>query len=137
MGHCAKHNHNFAQTCIHCAAGKKQQPLYKMPVIPPLTGIDGAWDNPPNSDPIKMPATPVQSTLADPLKSQVGGSHYTRMKIQPMVYAMANNFNALQFTVLKYISRYEHKNGLEDLMKARHALDMLIDHYKKEHPNAV
>jgi hypothetical protein len=49
------------------------------------------------------------------------------MKIQPIEYAMANNFNAGQTLVLRYISRYKDKNGLEDLKKARHCLDLLIE----------
>lgn len=59
--------------------------------------------------------------------SQVAGSHYTKMKIQPMEYSMANSFNALQHTAIKYISRYDSKNGIEDLKKAIHCINMLIE----------
>jgi hypothetical protein len=61
------------------------------------------------------------------LKTQEGGSHYKDMKIQPMEYSMANSLNACQHTIIKYVSRYKSKNGLEDLKKARHTLDMLIE----------
>lgn len=101
---------------------------------PEFKGLETAYDQPvPGAKP---QATPVRDTVPDPTTMQVGGTHYTKMAIQPMEYAMANKLNALQFTVLKYISRYENKNGLEDLLKARHALDMLIERYKKEH-NAI
>jgi hypothetical protein len=38
-------------------------------------------------------------------ETQVGGSHYTRLAIQPMQYSMANELNALQHTTIKYITR--------------------------------
>jgi hypothetical protein len=65
--------------------------------------------------------------MSDSLKTMVGGTHYTKLKIQPMEYSMANNLNACQHTIIKYVTRYADKNGLEDLKKARHTLDMLIE----------
>lgn len=59
--------------------------------------------------------------------SQVGGNHYKGMAIQPFEYAMKNNLNAGQFGVLKYISRYKNKNGIEDLRKAKHFLELLAE----------
>lgn len=61
------------------------------------------------------------------IDQQVGGNHYKGMKIQPFTFAMANNFNAGQFGVLKYISRYKNKNGIEDLRKAKHFLELLAE----------
>lgn len=58
---------------------------------------------------------------------QVGGNHYSKMKIQPMKYSMENGLNACQHTIIKYVSRYKDKNGLEDLKKAKHCIDMLIE----------
>jgi hypothetical protein len=62
----------------------------------------------------------------DPLNSQVGGQHYKKYKIQPVEYAMANNLNYCQANAIKYITRFEDKNGLEDLVKAIHNLEILI-----------
>lgn len=76
---------------------------------------------------------PVLKETADPMKAQVGGSHYKGMAIQPMEYSMANGFDALQHTIIKYVSRFRNKNGIEDLRKARHAIDMLIAHEEKTH----
>lgn len=59
--------------------------------------------------------------------TQEGGSHYTGMAIQPFEYSMANNLDPLQHTVIKYVTRFRDKNGLEDLRKARHTLDLLIE----------
>jgi hypothetical protein len=58
---------------------------------------------------------------------QVGGNHYKGMAIQPFEYAMKNHLNAGQFGVLKYISRYKNKNGIEDLRKAKHFLELLAE----------
>ena len=61
------------------------------------------------------------------LETQVGGSHYNSMKIQPIEYTMANEMNPLQHTAIKYISRYQHKGKpVEDLRKAIHSLELLI-----------
>jgi len=60
------------------------------------------------------------------LTTQIAGDHYTKLAIQPMEYSMANKLNACQHTIIKYVTRYPDKNGIEDLMKARHTIDMLI-----------
>lgn len=59
---------------------------------------------------------------------QEGGSHYKDLKIQPMEYALANNLNYAQANSIKYITRYKAKNGLEDLKKAIHCLELLISY---------
>ena len=59
------------------------------------------------------------------LKNQIGGSHYKDMKIQPMEFSMANNLNACQHTVIKYVCRYKFKDGVEDINKAIHTLELL------------
>lgn len=56
------------------------------------------------------------------LASQIGGSHYHTMKIQPMEFSMANGWDACAHTALKYISRYPNKGGVEDLRKAAHTI---------------
>lgn len=61
-----------------------------------------------------------------PLKTQIGGDHYRKMAIQPMEFSMANKFDACQHTIIKYVTRFRDKNGIEDLKKARHVIDMLI-----------
>lgn len=61
------------------------------------------------------------------LDVQVGGGHYKGMKIQPMEYSMANGLDACQHTAIKYISRFRQKGGIQDLEKAKHCIDMLIE----------
>ena len=59
------------------------------------------------------------------LDRQVSGNHYKSMKIQPMEFSMKNNLNACQHTAIKYICRYKDKNGVEDINKAIHTLQLL------------
>ena len=61
------------------------------------------------------------------LDSQVGGTHYKKLKIQPMEYSMANGLDACQHTIIKYVTRFRDKGGIADLQKAKHTLDMLIE----------
>lgn len=63
---------------------------------------------------------------SNPLNRQVGGSHYKDMVIQPIEFSMKNGLNACQHSIIKYVCRYKHKNGKEDLLKARHFIDLLI-----------
>ena len=62
----------------------------------------------------------------DPLTAQVGGDHYSKLAIQPVEYITANNLSYLQGSVIKYVTRYQDKNGVEDLQKAIHFVKMMI-----------
>jgi hypothetical protein len=58
---------------------------------------------------------------------QIGGSHYKSLKIQPLEYALQNNLGVCEHAVVKYVSRWKTKGGIEDLRKARHYIDILIE----------
>lgn len=58
---------------------------------------------------------------------QVGGSHYADMPIQPAEYAHANKIGELEFLCLRYISRHRNKNGRQDVEKAIHVLELLLE----------
>lgn len=60
------------------------------------------------------------------LEVQVGGSHYKDKAIQPVEYIHANGLGFCEGNVIKYVTRYKEKNGVADLEKARHYLDILI-----------
>ena len=68
-----------------------------------------------------------ESVSKSPLQTQIGGSHYTKLAIQPMRYSMENGLDALQHTIIKYVTRFRDKAGIEDLEKAKHCIDMLIE----------
>lgn len=58
---------------------------------------------------------------------QVDGTHYKSKAIQPWDYADANNMGFLEGSIIKYVSRYQDKNGVRDLEKAKHFLEKLIE----------
>ena len=71
--------------------------------------------------------TSIDFPVKNPLKEQVGGDHYSKLAIQPVEYINKNNLSYLQGNVIKYVTRYKDKNGLQDLQKARHYIEMLIE----------
>jgi hypothetical protein len=67
-------------------------------------------------------------TLADSaLTKQVGGSHYRDKGIQPIIYIHANDLGFCEGNVVKYVTRWRDKNGVADLKKAIHYLELLIE----------
>ncbi len=62
-----------------------------------------------------------------PTDVQVGGDHYKSAKIQPVEYIHANKLGFMEGCVVKYVTRYKSKNGIEDLKKAKHYIDLLIE----------
>lgn len=61
------------------------------------------------------------------LDTQVAGNHYKDMVIQPVEYVHKNGIGYIEGSIIKYVSRWRKKNGIEDLRKARHFLDLLIE----------
>lgn len=62
----------------------------------------------------------IESKPYNPLVAQEGGGHYKNRGIQPIEYSHANNLSASQHSVVKYITRYHDKGGIEDLSKIVH-----------------
>ena len=60
-------------------------------------------------------------------ETQVGGNHYKDLKIQPIEYIHANGLDYFEGNVIKYITRHRKKNGKQDLEKAKHYIDLLIE----------
>lgn len=85
---------------------------------------------------IQSTTGPIRFNISEketlPSEIQVGGSHYNRMKIQPVDFIYQNNIPFIEGCVIKYVCRHRQKNGLEDLKKAKHFIDLLIE---KEYPN--
>lgn len=60
---------------------------------------------------------------------QVGGKHYTDMAIQPLDFILANELGYCEANVLKYICRHRVKNGKQDIEKAIHYLELILETY--------
>ena len=59
-----------------------------------------------------------------PQNKQIGGSHYMYFDIQPHEFISKNNLSFFQGCVIKYVCRYMHKNGVEDLDKIIHYCEL-------------
>lgn len=113
----------------------------------PLTGAPPA---PPNQEPKPLNTDGLSARLdgglvgvagggvgvrlagkASALDVQVGGDHYKKLKIQPVEYNMANDIPFVEGNVIKYVTRWRDKQGIKDLKKARHFLDILIEEEEK------
>lgn len=61
------------------------------------------------------------------LDTQVAGGHYKDLVIQPVEYIHKNRIPFIEGSVIKYVTRWRGKGGVDDLRKARHFLDILIE----------
>ena len=62
-----------------------------------------------------------------PYQKQVGGKHYLKYKIQPSKFVVENKLLYPEGCVIKYIVRHQDKGGKQDLEKAKHMIDMIIE----------
>ena len=58
---------------------------------------------------------------------QIGGNHYSKFKIQPSKFINDNKLLFAEGNAIKYICRHTHKGGKQDLLKAKHYIDMIIE----------
>jgi hypothetical protein len=56
--------------------------------------------------------------------NQIGGNHYKDFKIQPIEFITKNKLSFIQGCVVKYICRFDRKNGKEDLDKIIHYCEL-------------
>jgi hypothetical protein len=66
------------------------------------------------------------------LDMQVGGQHYKDCAIQPVEYIMANDLGFCEGNAIKYITRHHVKHGKQDIEKAIHYLQMILEREYKE-----
>lgn len=72
----------------------------------------------------------VREPVAEPPKAsteQIGGSHYKSFAIQPAEFITRNNLSFLAGCVIKRMCRHHLKNGREDLLKAKHEIDLMLE----------
>jgi hypothetical protein len=68
------------------------------------------------------------------LDEQVAGNHYKNMVIQPVEFIHANNLGFLEGCIIKRICRWRNKDGIKDLEKIRHEVDLLIQLEGRKQP---
>lgn len=71
--------------------------------------------------------TKPSGTTSSALDHQVGGTHYMQWKIQPIEFIQGQRLGFIEGSIVKYVTRWRNKNGIEDLKKARQYLDILIE----------
>lgn len=65
--------------------------------------------------------------MTTPLEKQIGGDHYKSLKIQPIEYILDNDLGWCEGNIVKYITRWKQKNGVDDIRKVIHYAELLID----------
>lgn len=70
---------------------------------------------------------PQTQPMARALDVQHGGNHYKTLAIQPVEYIHRNNIPFIEGNVIKYVTRWRDKGGVQDLYKAKHFIDLLIE----------
>lgn len=63
-------------------------------------------------------------------QKQIDGNHYIGKNIQPWDYILANNIPYLEGNVIKYVTRHREKRGKDDIQKAIHYLEKLLENYE-------
>ena len=60
-------------------------------------------------------------------EKQTNPDHYSGLAIEPLDYIIANKMDFLEGNIIKYVTRYPNKGGVDDLIKARNYIDKLIE----------
>ena len=84
-----------------------------------------AWEEPLDADD-RLLKYVADRKKENALRKQVGGSHYATMKIQPVEFITANELGFLEGNIVKYVCRHHAKNGAEDIKKAIHYCELLL-----------
>lgn len=75
----------------------------------------------------RVESVPACGSTTRPLDVQVGGGHYKGLAIQPVEFIHKNGIGFCEGNAIKYLVRWRDKGGVEDLKKAKHYIDLLID----------
>lgn len=68
----------------------------------------------------------TSKSSSDALAHQEGGNHYKGLAIQPVEFITANKLSFLEGCVIKRVCRHRSKNGAEDIRKAIHELELIL-----------
>ena len=96
-------------------------------IIPPYTPLSN----------LKIGLDLTEGPGKSALGKQEGGDHYRKLKIQPIEYIHANSIPFAEGSVIKYVTRWRDKNGIADLKKAKHFLELLIELEEKAVDNKL
>ena len=132
--------HNFLQVikerdglvdllALYQKQNEKRQPNpFGTRPCPPMVKRD---DQIRNKERISNRGMAVSADTGNAWDKQVGGEHYKQYAIQPAKFALANGLDYAQSNAIKYIVRHKDKNGVQDLDKAIHYIELLKQHHYK------
>ena len=69
----------------------------------------------------------IKAPIERALDTQVSGNHYKYLPIQPIEYIHKNKIPFIEGSVIKYVTRWRAKGGVDDLKKAKHFLELLLE----------
>jgi len=118
------------EKCGHVLVWQRAQHPEELPFIddePYSPDYDGSEQD--ESESLNDQYAEIEKVRQSAWQKQEGGSHYKNLKIQPMQYALENKLDYAQANVVKYVTRHKEKNGKEDLLKAIHNLELMIEFY--------
>ena len=94
----------------------------------PKAEADKAWQDYIDQTKDRIAFTEAKTKLSA-FDTQVGGDHYKKQvaTMQPWAIIDAWGLDFYAGNVLKYILRHQYKDGVEDLKKARHYLDRMLE----------
>jgi hypothetical protein len=104
--------------------------------VPKQAQVHDSWNVArPTAGPAQQPSSPragsedieAGESLLRANDRQEGGTHYKQFKYETWDVILDWGLGYLDGNAVKYLSRWRHKNGLEDLKKARHYIDKLIE----------
>jgi hypothetical protein len=84
--------------------------------------VKGSNPLPPGPNPPYRNIPPVKAS-----ESQVAGTHYRDLSIQPSEFIQRNRLNWCEGNAVKYLCRHRNKNGRQDIEKAIHYLQLLLE----------
>lgn len=97
------------------------------PVVVNLPTVGTFRSDQPIAGPLPAPPNPPEW-----LEGQVGGNHYRKLRIQPLTYILANKLGFPEGNIVKLITRFRDKGGVEDLDKLIHYAQALREDYVNE-----
>ena len=128
-------NRSFIKVLIGITVKSRLALVAKISSTGPDVIIDDSKQGEPMIDFELFPKDKEEPHNKDAMDKQVGGSHY-QLPIQPIEYILANGLGYCEANVVKYVSRWRNKGGIQDLKKAIHYLEMLIEEEEEEEKDA-
>lgn len=127
--------------CINCGVQHPSSLLQAACSAPGYSFcVQGATAPDPSTLPTISPPAPTPPMQgrenALPRTQQIGGAHYKQYPIQPIDYILANGIPYMEGNIVKYVTRWRTKGGIEDLRKAKHYIEWLIKHAQEEQQRA-